>query len=239
MFGDNHSDESAPRRPNGRKPWAQRARACSGPALAFCAALGAAGLLAQTQCTSIAGLDELTFTGTGTGTGLWLGWGGEGGTGTGTGGAEAGGGATCGTTPTPPQATCPGEICNGGCPDPTTCKVDCGGPSDNPCANEEFICPPGFHCLVECGALPGCANTDIFCPATYNCLVRCNEADTCFNADVHCSDSGTCELECSAASKSCAITRLDCGANSCHATCNGSSEPDVACGPSCDCQPCS
>lgn len=242
MFGNHPNDESAPRRPNGRKPWAQRARACAGPALAFCAALGAAGLLAQTQCTTVAGLDELTFTGTGFGAWLssWGGWGGEGGTdiGIGDGGSGAGGAAVCGTTPTPPEAACPEEICNGGCPDPTTCLITCAEAGSSPCASNELTCPPGFHCLVECGTLPGCAGTEIVCPPTYDCLVRCDELQSCFNTDVLCSATGTCAVECSAAVNSCAEATLTCGENSCHGSCNGEPQLEVACGSSCDCLEC-
>jgi hypothetical protein len=233
--------ESARLRNRRRQPRAPRPSLASGPAVTFSLALAVTGLATQTQCTHVAGLEELTFDGAGL-TGAWFGWGGDGGGGTGgDGGDETGGGGTagCGNAPTPPAAVCPETICNNGCSGPATCHINCAEAGNTQCADNEVTCPAGFNCVVECGVAPGCAGTEIFCPDTYNCLVRCNEADTCFNTEVECAESGTCEMECSSSQTACSAALLTCGQNSCHASCEGSSEPAVVCNDSCDCQDCS
>ncbi|HMY14882.1 MAG TPA: hypothetical protein PKA58_01075 [Polyangium sp.] len=151
----------------------------------------------------------------------------------------------------------PGELCNedGKCEcglAPTsmgTCPAVNGWQSDgkggclrtcgpNECSMMQLVCPAGFDCTIECGAVDSCRETLIYCPANYHCEVVCTAADSCRMNTIQCSDDGPCRVGCGAAGGACHETVLICGDNSCAAFCDGPEKPSLVPNTSCNAKGC-
>jgi hypothetical protein len=136
---------------------------------------------------------------------------------------ESGGCASCGFTQTPAGGTCPDACtsCNGG-----TCDIQCAG-SDS-CKGTTISCPSGWDCAITCG--PGasaCENTTIDCPPDHDCALTCLGSNKqCKTLTLECGVNGTCSQICGTGS-SCDAGQLNCGQNTCTASCVSNGKPTV------------
>jgi hypothetical protein len=139
----------------------------------------------------------------------------------------------CGVDLEQPLTPCP-TVCDS-CDD-GECVIACHGTSA--CNNDMIDCPPGWPCRISCQGTSSCAGTTLSCPPFHACQVSCDGTSACSGASMICSVNGGCSLRCGNATSSCGNADIDCGADTCSATCDGASQPNLACGPSCDCNPC-
>ncbi len=132
--------------------------------------------------------------------------------------------------------------CAAGCSyDDSQCIGPLCGSADagvGPCPAECSWCDDGF-CVFDC---PGdivdggpCNGLDLVCPAGWPCRLSCGEAG-CNDTSFTCSD-GVCEVTCTGIN-ACIGTTVDCGIQSCAATCDIFSDPQLACNDACECSPC-
>ncbi|MBW2454643.1 MAG: hypothetical protein JRI68_09035 [Deltaproteobacteria bacterium] len=143
-------------------------------------------------------------------------------------------GVCCGFKPTPPGGTCPGA-CNGGC-NGGVCTIACWGTSS--CAGNVLSCPQGWACELDCSGEGSCDQVTLACPNDYECTAFCSNTDACTNLSMLCSASGSCGIDCSPDNGSCDGALVDCGLNTCTATCAGASAPSLNCSNSCSCSGC-
>lgn len=140
----------------------------------------------------------------------------------------------CGLEPQPPGGSCP-AACTGGC-SAGTCTINCNASSA--CMGSVINCPAGWACSVSCGGSDGCHSATINCPDSYACAATCSAQAACRDLTMNCSANGTCSVTCSADNQVCRDADVNCGDNSCTATCSGGFLPTVACGTSCSCTTC-
>jgi hypothetical protein len=137
-----------------------------------------------------------------------------------------GGCFTCDQRPagTGPDVPCPSpcDSCSGG-----VCTVNCAGA--NECDGNNINCPAGYECVVNCTGKQSCKTANINCPDTHACTVTCNAEQACELASIDCSADGACLLSCgnSTASQDCKEMVMNCGDNTCEATCAGGETPTV------------
>jgi len=125
----------------------------------------------------------------------------------------------CGPIPDPPgQAQCPSQCSS--CSAKNVCIKNCSG---NACDN--FVCPAGYDCLVNCATNEVCKNATITCPDTYDCSVECTATGACDNATIKAKGTGTLAVHCGTQGDACKSTKVMCGINECRATCDGASKP--------------
>ena len=120
--------------------------------------------------------------------------------------------------------TCTNGYCleQSGCPDhcascdttttPKTCIV--AGTS-----GDDFTCPSGFHCLVNCGA-NGCG--DITCSSGSQCTIVCTGNSAC--GTIACSNACACDVTCTSGA---------CDTIHCPRQGNNYCTPDQSDGPAC------
>lgn len=117
------------------------------------------------------------------------------------------------------------------------CNIDCLGNSG--CSSSTIECPAGRACNVTCDGHSACSSTTIRCPAHWSCAVSCSDPAACTSMTIACSDDGTCTLACGAGGGGlCAGATLQCGRDSCTATCEDETDVDVQCDEACACTGC-
>jgi hypothetical protein len=130
-----------------------------------------------------------------------------------------------------PDAPCPPQ-CDGGCLN-GVCTINCSG--DNECDGNTIDCPADYACVVNCTGKQACKTARINCPDTHECTINCNAEQACEDGRADCSADGSCELVCgnNVGSQDCKNMALNCGNNTCQATCSGGETPSVnGCGSS-------
>ncbi|MBW2524891.1 MAG: hypothetical protein JRI23_11975 [Deltaproteobacteria bacterium] len=148
---------------------------------------------------------------------------------------DGSGACICDWQPPPPGGGCPAACssCSG-----NTCNITCS--SDQSCMGP-VNCPSGFDCVVTCSGDQACKNATINCPDMYGCAVSCacggGNTQCCQGATINCSTTGRCSVGCNNALQACQDTTVECGDNSCDATChvNTTDLPTVNCNNSCSC----
>lgn len=125
----------------------------------------------------------------------------------------------CGPNANPPGlAQCPSQCSS--CTANNLCIKNCAG---NACDN--FVCPDGYDCLVNCASNDVCKNATITCPNTYDCSIECASTGACEGATLKASGTGTMGVHCGNQGDACKNTKVNCGVNECKATCDGMSKP--------------
>jgi hypothetical protein len=140
----------------------------------------------------------------------------------------------CNGDPVPPgSARCPAECdtCEAG-----VCTILCDDTSE--CAAMSLACPAGWACAVECTGTSACLGTQIGCPDFYPCDVLCAGTTGCSSTTIACGVAGGCNVTCESDTLVCTGAELQCGLDSCTASCADDSAPNVVCGEACLCTPC-
>jgi hypothetical protein len=144
-------------------------------------------------------------------------------------------GVQCGVDPPDAFGDCPPECdaCVEG-----TCVISCV--ANSACTNESIVCPWGYDCEVVCEGNSSCANVDVSCTDVWGCRVSCNGNSACANLDVDCGEAGECSLYCEYGTSVCTGAGMNCGIDTCVATCGMevSDIPDVDCAGICGCSTC-
>jgi hypothetical protein len=137
-----------------------------------------------------------------------------------------GGSLSCNADCSYDDAACIGPLC--GSPDAGVgeCPPECSYCEDGFCV---FDCPGN---IIDGGP---CNDLDLVCPAGWPCRLLCGDAG-CVDTSFTCSD-GVCEVDCDGID-ACDNTDVACGIQSCTATCDIFTEPDLDCGESCSCTEC-
>jgi hypothetical protein len=136
--------------------------------------------------------------------------------------------AACGTAPTP-QA--PPPCSSAGCDvcEDETCVTHCQAPPD--CVGDQkldaFLRPARLVCIGQCNDIT------VTCSGANACEVYC-DGGGCQNLVLQCSGLGACKLTCKAGA--CSGASIDCGENSCLASCAAATPVTQTCNGSCDCK---
>ena len=137
-----------------------------------------------------------------------------------------GGELTCDASCSYDDAECVGPLCGEADDGIGACPPECSSCEDGFCI---FDCPGN---IIDGGP---CNELDLVCPAGWPCRLLCGDAG-CVDTTFTCSD-GVCEIDCDGID-ACDGTTVSCGLQSCTATCDIFTEPDLDCGTSCACTPC-
>lgn len=127
--------------------------------------------------------------------------------------------AACGPNAAPMQAANP-PACDAGLSSKTLCFKTCESGSCN-----NFVCPAGYDCTINCGTKDACKGATLTCPDDYSCTVNCGGEGACEGTSIKAGKGGTLKVACGNAKDSCKDSDVACGVNKCEVACDGASKP--------------
>jgi hypothetical protein len=140
--------------------------------------------------------------------------------------------APCGTFPNMDTSVCAAPDC-ASCDDGgTTCVTSCDGPGSCPAGGSPHILDATkSKATFQCNGMGVCDQLVVECQGPFPCELVCDGG--CLGTTLKCSGTGPCKLTCAA--KSCMNAKVECGNNTCVASCAEAATITQECNGACSC----